>query len=110
MRRPSAFCRTALQQIVESMQSLFYLDLDDQDAEFWNPHKHRDAGDVCQWLEECLQSHELAPGQNCQSSQHHRIAAVASCYTTSTRTNCVRTSSIRGRLTRPKTPMCWTTR
>lgn len=60
---PSELSREALVDIVTSVQSRLYLDMDRDGREFWNPAKEWSGADVCQDIQDVLNEHGLVPGQ-----------------------------------------------
>ncbi len=50
-----------LQRIVESIQTFFYVDRDDDGRQIWNPEKEWSLGDACDHVANLLSQHDLVP-------------------------------------------------
>jgi hypothetical protein len=61
MKTPDQLSRDELLRIVQAIQCRLYLDVNAQEAEFWNPDKQWSGADVCQDVAGLLDQHGLVP-------------------------------------------------
>lgn len=61
MRLSHQLSHVELQQIVETIQQLLYLEIGSHDESYWNPEKSWSGSDLCQELGLLLAQHDLVP-------------------------------------------------
>ena len=63
VRIASELTRSQLQRLVAEIQGRFYLDLDENGTEYWNPEKEWNCADLCQDIGNLLDGFGLVPAE-----------------------------------------------